>query len=187
MMEFNADVDYKDNEGRTALHIAASAGHSEVIPVICEGDCELESKDRDGDTALHIAVSLNFSEVVNTLLAVGCNASVQNDQGDQPAHVAARLGHLECMKKMLEYDAHMGRRNWAELTPIGVARMHSQMEIVELLKANFSPEQLGEMGDDEDVDVNTWDDEIMDVVEEWEEAWDEENQVRTRIARSSHC
>ena len=177
MMEFNANVDFRDNQGRTALHIAAGAGNSEVIPVICEGDCDLEAKDADGDTALHIAVNLNFVQTVQTLLSVGVNASVQNEVGDQPAHVAARLGRVECMRKMLEYDAHMGRRNWAELTPIGVARMHSQMEIVDLLKANFSPEQLGEVGDDEGVDVNSWDDEIMDVVEQWEEAWDEVNQV----------
>ena len=185
MMEFNANVEYKDNDGRTALHIAASAGLAEVIPVICEGDCDLEGKDADGDTALHIAVSLNHVNACKTLLAVGCNASVQNDVGDQPAHVCARLGRLECMQSMLEYDAHMGRRNWAELTPIGVARMHSQMEIVDLLKSNFSPEQLGEVGDDDDVDVNAWDDEIMDKVEDWEEAWDEENQVSYWVSKST--
>ena len=89
------------------------------------------------------------------------------------------------MHKMLEYDCHMGRRNWAELTPIGVARMHSHMEIVALLKENFSPEQLGEVGDGDDVDVNAWDDEIMEKVEDWEEAWDDENQVSYWVSNTT--
>jgi len=185
MMEFHADCEAKDNEGRTALHIAASSNSPDVVPIICEGNCMLEEKDGDGDTALHIAVSLDHWEVVKALLQEGTNASVQNELGDQPAHVAARLGRLQCMHKMLEYDSHMGRRNWAELTPIGVARMHSQMEIVALLKENFSPEQLGEVGDDDDVDVNAWDDEIMEEVEDWEEAWDDENQVSYWISNTT--
>ena len=178
MMEFDCDVEMRDNSGRTPLHIAVAAGNAAVIPVIAEGDCDLESLDADGDTPMHVAVELDHVEVVKTLLQLGMDTSVQNTLGDQPAHTAARLGRGDCMRAMLEYDAHMGRRNWAELTPIGVARMHSQMEIVKILKDNFSPEQLGEVGDDDDVDVNAWDDEIMDIIEEWEEAWDDDNQVR---------
>ena len=177
MMEFNCDVDMRDNSGRTPLHIAVAAGNAEVIPVIAEGDVDLEAKDADGDTAMHIAVELDHVSCLKSLLSLGMASSVQNTLGDQPAHTAARLGRVDCMRAMLEYDAHMGRRNWAELTPIGVARMHSQMEIVTILKENFSPEQLGEVGDDDDVDVNAWDDEIMDEIDVWEEAWDDDNQV----------
>ena len=79
-IEFNADVETQDNEGRTPLHIAASSNSPDVVPIICEGDCHLEEPDAEGDTALHIAVSMNHWEVVKALLQEGTNPSTQNEQ-----------------------------------------------------------------------------------------------------------
>ena len=43
----------------------------------------------------------------------------------------------------MSYEAPVGRRNWSELTPIGVARMHNSADIVKYLLATLSPEALG--------------------------------------------
>lgn len=44
-----------DDLGRTALHLAAEKGHSEVLRALVGGGAELQAMDTHGNTALHLA------------------------------------------------------------------------------------------------------------------------------------
>ena len=91
------------------------------------------------NTFLHIAVSINHEKEVRRELARNLDdLTAQNHEGDQPAHIAARLGHIDCLKVLIEYDAPMGRRNFAGLTPIGEARVNNQKDVVQLINAHYA-------------------------------------------------
>jgi len=131
---------------------------------------------------------------VERLLEYGAVVTAQNEDGDQPAHLAARLGHLPTMALLVKYEAPVGRRNWAELTPVGVARMHGQVRVVQYLLDTLAPEALGiaEPVDEKDDDgveghklPEEWDKPITDQTSDWEEAWDDENQVTYFVNRKT--
>lgn len=41
------------NQGKTALQVAAHQGHIEVVKVLLQANSDIELKDEDGDAALH--------------------------------------------------------------------------------------------------------------------------------------
>jgi len=142
---------------------------------------------RDGsDVATHAAemareLADRSLACVQKLLSNGAEVAAQNEDGDQPAHVCARLGHVPTMQLLIEYEAPFGRRNWAELTPLGVARMHGQMKVVDYLLDTLAPQALGifepDFNEPDRAMPPNWDESIVAKFEAWEEAWDEDAQA----------
>lgn len=91
LTELGADTAIRDNEGCTALTLAAKAGHDTVINVVLSsGECTVNSRDNNGWTALHHACA------GGNLAAVKClckhsNADVNalTHDGDTPLIIAA--------------------------------------------------------------------------------------------------
>ncbi|CAM9603324.1 unnamed protein product, partial [Discosporangium mesarthrocarpum] len=115
-------------------------------------------------------------ESVEALLQGGANPDKQNLNGDGPAHIAARLGNLEIVKILVDYDVRIGRRNWAELTPFGEARMNCHREVASFLAESFTPAELDESHEAKAADV-TWDEELTRQEQQWEQDWDKEAQA----------
>ncbi|KAI0639688.1 ankyrin [Trametes polyzona] len=61
------DVNAKDENGYTALHLAADRGHTEVVRVLLERGADREIKDQDGFTAKELAEVAGHDEIVNLL------------------------------------------------------------------------------------------------------------------------
>ena len=119
---------------------------------------------------LHVALQLRSVDlrVVRSILEQNlCSTSQQDENGDQPAHLAARHGLMDCMKLLIEYDAPMGRKNHANLTPLGEAQMNGHKDIVKLIKENYSTNASHEY---------IWDGEIDRETACWFDCYDEEEQ-----------
>eukprot|EP00949_MAST-11_sp_MAST-11-sp1_P001873 g1873.t1 len=65
-----ADDERHSLQGASALHLAASAGFSEVVTLLCEKGADVNVTTADGATALMLAKSANQQETVETLLAL---------------------------------------------------------------------------------------------------------------------
>ncbi|KAJ9439966.1 Eye-specific diacylglycerol kinase [Diplonema papillatum] len=62
--------------GRTALYIASSYGHSEVVKELIAAGAKVDVQEgEDGDTALHIARENGRLKVVKELIAAGANVA----------------------------------------------------------------------------------------------------------------
>jgi len=54
VLDRGADIDAADNRGRTALMIAADAGHAGMVDVLIARGAMRDLKDKDGKTALDL-------------------------------------------------------------------------------------------------------------------------------------
>ncbi|KAI3886943.1 hypothetical protein MKW92_040267 [Papaver armeniacum] len=122
--------------GRTALHVAAGAGHSEsVITLIEHMSIEaLEMKDRyDGNTALHLAVIAGLDEAVKVMVQKNrnltriCNKKGLNPQLNAAIHVNVEhreiFGFLSGVMKNEDsssFQGHLGAHLICSITRAGL-------------------------------------------------------------------
>lgn len=78
-------ADLPDSRGRTALHVAARKGLSDLVPLILGARANQDARDGDGWTALHHAVFNGHTDTVLKLLDGAADPRVMDDQGFTPA------------------------------------------------------------------------------------------------------
>jgi len=63
-----AEINAKDNDGRTPLSIAAGNGEKEMVGLLLANKAEVDAKDKKGETPLHYAAALGGKDVAELLL-----------------------------------------------------------------------------------------------------------------------
>ena len=87
-----ADLTMADRNGATALHIAASYGHVEILrriidELLAEGE-DLNTPNGHGQTALHQAAEAGMVNSVTLLLQRGADSTIQDADGNTAADLA---------------------------------------------------------------------------------------------------
>ena len=67
-LENNGRVDVFDNEGKSALHLAADAGSLEVCEALLNKGAYVNSKTKTGWTSLHYAAMKGYTTLVEFLI-----------------------------------------------------------------------------------------------------------------------
>lgn len=68
----SAQVNARDEQGRTALHNAASVGDEDLVSLLLEYGADVNLCDSQGRDALYLAVGAGHSEVVEILMRQMC-------------------------------------------------------------------------------------------------------------------
>jgi ankyrin repeat protein len=71
----SADVNQTNNNGETALHIAASQGHPLILGALLDCNSELNMRNGKGETAVQLAAKNGQSDIVLFLMARGADIS----------------------------------------------------------------------------------------------------------------
>lgn len=104
-LEDGVDLETADEDGFTALHIAANYGHLELLDALIGLGADVEARclDKEGaQTPLHLAVWQNKKEALMALVEAGASVSAQDNDGFFPLHRAAIRGHHEVLAILLE-------------------------------------------------------------------------------------
>ena len=73
LLRKGADVNAKDDSGRTALMFAVINLHGQTVKVLLEHGADVNARDDDGATPLMLAASCGDPEIVQTLLSRGAD------------------------------------------------------------------------------------------------------------------
>jgi ankyrin repeat protein len=68
------------------LHLAAGAGHNNVVRVLCKAGADIEARNKLGETPLHVAAN---AFVAKTLIFAGADPFSRNKSGASPSQTAA--------------------------------------------------------------------------------------------------
>lgn len=134
---YGAEVNARDYQGKTAAHYAAMTNTVDIYHALREAEADFDVRDDIGDTPLHLAAKYNAFRFAQEVLHGGAYPSFQNDVGDQPAHIAAQFNQVALLQVIAQYDEHIGRCNYAHLTPLGVAKFHGSREAQEFLTQHY--------------------------------------------------
>jgi ankyrin repeat protein len=129
-----ADLDsaVRMSEGETALIIASTEGHTEIVRLLIEKGADIKAIDTFDRTALIMAAASGWTEIVKILLENGADINAKDDTGDTALMWA--VNQPETIKLLLENGADVNAKEiFQGETALMMATTHGQIEVVKLL------------------------------------------------------
>jgi hypothetical protein len=131
-----ADVNAKDNQGKTPLWIAVWCREKSLVELLLKHGAE-NTKDDEGVTPLHLAVAPRTNKgVAELLLASNFDVDSTDDSGSTPLHYAANRGLMEMVELLLANKADVNAKDKEGQTPLRYATAEGHTNVAELLLAN---------------------------------------------------
>ena len=137
LMDCGADPNLRDLYGGTALLRAIDQGKPVVVRTLIDRGAEYTFRDFRGRTVLHGAAINNRHHILRLMLEKNhrlLEVNVQGSAGETPLHDAARCGRIRCVEVLLAFGARVDILDNEQRTPVSLAMMENQLEVLELMK-----------------------------------------------------
>jgi ankyrin repeat protein len=119
--------------GRTAVHLAALSGHSDMVPRLLAEGLEVNHQDSSGATPLLLAARQGNFTVASQLLTAQANPSVSDKGYHTPLHAASANGYLDIVRLLLRHGAKIDAKNGRRNTPLHLALENNHADIALVL------------------------------------------------------
>ena len=163
LMEHGVDVNLRDDEGMSLLHLAAQIGDPEAVSLLMSRGTDVDSghssmlfmalnsgnlaetrllldhgvdanaRDEKLSTALHISSDNGYFDLVRLLLQYGADVNPRDNHDSTPLHLASAKGHSRVVSLLMNYGADMNASDNTNSTPLRLAFINQDLGIAELL------------------------------------------------------
>ncbi|XP_028064179.1 ankyrin repeat domain-containing protein 2B-like [Camellia sinensis] len=121
-------------EDESIVHHTASVGDVEGLKNALASGADKDEEDSEGRTALHFACGYGEVKCAQILLEAGAMVDALDKNKNTALHYAAGYGRKECVALLLENGAAVTLQNMDGKTPIDVAKLNNQHEVLKLLE-----------------------------------------------------
>jgi len=128
------NVDGRDRQDRTALHLALDEGQAEAAKLLLDQGASPVSVDKLGNTPLHLAAELGSPNLVGRLIEMGAEVNAQGNDGWTPLHLAASWNSKSVIQLLLNNGADRTIKNEKGLTALEQAKFDNHPDVVEILE-----------------------------------------------------
>lgn len=132
MLNKGVDVNAKNKNGKTPLHMAALYGSNRIVGFLITNGAIVDIRDNDGKTPLYKAAWGGETTIAEILIKHGANVNAQDNYGDTPLHEAVRKGRSGTIKVLLDSGADVNLHNANGQTPFWDAVYWGRKGLVKL-------------------------------------------------------
>lgn len=123
-IKYDGDVNYKDENGSTALMLLSYFGYEDCVKLLIENGAEIDIQNSGIETPLLLAYENNHFNVVKLLIDSGADVNITMYNG-------------EIFYKKAKYDKNYEVLEWIENSPTYIKITHDPIELVKIL-SNFT-------------------------------------------------
>ena len=134
LLRHNADRNFKDREGGTAILRAVNRGAARVLETMMDHNFDIECTDEDGQSLLHGAARNGYDNIARMLLNEKIlSVDVRDKCSMTPLHDASRYGKAAVAAVLLENEADASLEDRFGRTPFIVAWQYGREDIMRML------------------------------------------------------
>ena len=144
LLSRGADVNAKESDGYTALHLAAGRGFQAVAEVLLANHADVNILTAGGSTPLFSAASSGQLKIIQMLLAAGANTNLKDVKGRSPLNYA--IGNTpEIFQALLDAGTNPNTEDSEGRTPLSYAAERDSSKVVRLLLAAKANPNAGKL------------------------------------------
>lgn len=134
LLDRGIDLTTKDQDGNTALHVAASqADNADMVTRLLVAGSDINAVGNSGSTPLHSAVRTADVEMVQVLLHWKADLALKDEDGLSALHLAGQDGTLDIERVLLQEGADVGEQDNCGQTAVDVAQANHPIQFGEVL------------------------------------------------------
>ena len=123
-----------DFDGRTALHVACSEGHTHAVCYLLKHGSLVHAKDRYGITPLEDAINFNKHEIITIIMKTGGHLKMHPYKLGIELCLAAAKGNSETLVSFALAEADLNQGDYDGRTALHIAVSHGSDECISTLK-----------------------------------------------------
>ena len=132
LLDNGAKIESSTEDGISPLIIAASKGHTDTVRLLLSYKAD-PFKKANGDNALYFAIKNNHKATAQLLLEHEVGIDSTNKEGNSILWQMVSVGNKTAVEFLIEHKADINKASPNEITPLIIAIINNQYEIVKLL------------------------------------------------------
>ena len=139
LVELGCDVNFRNANGDTPLHIACKESkYYAVVYLISRPECDINCQNLTGNTPLHLACQLCTEDILQLILThKKCFVDVQNHDGDTPLCLACQSSDQFIINYLISTNkCNINHQNKDGNSPLHIACRDGKLAIVRVLLMN---------------------------------------------------
>ena len=113
----NRDINYKDENGYSALHYACDEGNLKIVEILINAHCNPNILNNLKQTPLHLSAKGGYFDISKKLIESGAILNLYDSEKNSPMHYICKNNYVELLKFCLTKSPQIDGKNIYGKTP----------------------------------------------------------------------